>query len=359
VRSVAPGLSSGGRSADSVLFSGFRFTHHNEGSGYDGIVADPRHYVCGNRLLWGGRPETTLARKLNFVLVDLVTLWRGLGYSTVHYFYPENTVHFSPLLLKCLGKRVVYTLHLDEQILLSRPRTPFGWLKRKCFKYADLVISLSSQQTRNLQRELPGRSICFVPHGLAMEAPVPEPLEERFRDPKVVVVGSNYRDFDLLQRIVAGRGARPVTFHLVGLDQDSRRRFLGVPGVVVHGRLGCAEYRELLQSCLVMALPLVFATANNALLEAHKFHLPALCSDIPGARDYATCGTGFFPDADAFWQGYDRIAALERSGYRDLCLRSHREAVGRFSWDAVRLQLDRLYASRAAVGNPVEPPELP
>ncbi|HEY6874648.1 MAG TPA: hypothetical protein VI298_18160, partial [Geobacteraceae bacterium] len=93
-----------------VLYSGFRFSHHNPGSGYDGIVNDQRHYVCGNKFPFGTRPETSRLRKINFILVDLVTLFRGFGYSTIHYIYPENTAYLSPTILRCLGKKIVYTL---------------------------------------------------------------------------------------------------------------------------------------------------------------------------------------------------------------------------------------------------------
>jgi glycosyltransferase involved in cell wall biosynthesis len=328
-----------------TLYSGFRFSHHNLGSGYDGIVNDQQNYVCGNRLLLGTCHETSKWRKLNFLLVDIVTLLRGMRYPTIHYFYPENTALLSPLILKLAGKKIVYTIHLKDDYWLSPHCTPFGWVKRQCLKCADVVITLSSEQARNFQRSFPQKRIFFVPHGLDMDVPVPddEVLKNRFARLQVVVVGNNYRDFDLLDSILRTRSSRLATFQLVGLDVENRARFHGVPGVVCHNRLDHAGYDSLLASSFMMLLPLTFATANNALLEAHKQYLPSACSDIPGIRDYATSVTSLFSAPEQFWCAFDRLAALDLQGYRDFCIRSRTEGRERFSWEHIRRQILNAY----------------
>jgi hypothetical protein len=324
-----------------ILFSGFRFSHHNLGSGYDGIVADRRDFVSGNELPLGNRHEDSRLRKLNFLLVDLLTLVRGLRYPAVHYLYPEHTAYLSPLLLRLLGKRIIFTLHLDDQVWLSTPRTAFRRLKQRNLKSADVIVALSTQQAQVFQGRFPDKRVRFVPHGLDMDgpAPAPEELRQRWGELRVAVVGSNYRDFDLLGEIIGKRSSRRVTFHLVGLDRDSRERFSRLPGVVCHGRLESSEYEALLRSCLALALPLTFATANNALLEAHRNYLPAVCSDLPGISDYATADTLLFSTPEGFWEAFDRLAGLDPLAYRELCLRSHDEGRDRFCWQAIRRQL--------------------
>ncbi|HBG05171.1 MAG: hypothetical protein A2075_02715 [Geobacteraceae bacterium GWC2_58_44] len=327
-----------------TLYSGFRFSHHNQGSGYDNIVADRRHYVCGNSLPFGSCPEPSPLRKINFLLVDLYTLCRGLGYPVIHYFYPENTAYLSPLILGVLGKKIVFTVHLAEEAWLAPGRTPFGWLKRQGLKRADLIITLSSDQARKLKELFPHKEVRFVPHGMELGHPPPDDgvLARRRAELKIAVVGSNYRDFEMLERIVALRSSRPVTFHLVGLNQHDRRRFAGMAGVLCHNRLDSAQYEALLQSSFLMALPLSYATANNALLEAHKYHLPSVCSDIPGISDYALGDTMLFRSAGDFWHAFDRLARLTPEGYRDLCLRTNREAQARFTWEEIRREIAAL-----------------
>ena len=326
----------------SVLFSGFRYSHHNLGSGYDGVVHNNRDYVCGNLLPFSTYPEPSYARKLNFLLVDVLTLIRGMKYSAIHYFYPEDTSFFSPLILKCIGKTIIYTIHSDKERWLSPARNPFWWMKRQCLKHAaGVVISLSSAQAIEFQQLFPDKRVFFVPLGLDMNTPAPgdEQLIKRFDQLRVVMVGSNYRDFDMLEKIIRSRSIRPATFHLIGLDKANRKRFANVPGVTCYDRLEAEEYAELLQSSFIMALPLTFATANCALLEAHKFYLPAVCSDIPGVRDYATEDTVLFSRYEDFWNAFDRLVSLGFPAYRDVCVRTHKEAQARFSWSKIRREL--------------------
>ncbi|HEY6873543.1 MAG TPA: glycosyltransferase, partial [Geobacteraceae bacterium] len=225
-------------------------------------------------------------------------------------------------------------------------RTPFGWMKRRCLtQAADTIITLSLDQALNLRKVFPRKQVHFVPHGLDMAIPAQEDemFGKRREQLKIVVVGSNYRNFDMLERIVDTRASRRATFHLVGLDDKNRKRFQGVTGVVCHDRLNSEQYEDLLRSSFVMALPLTFATANNALLEAHKFCLPSLCSDIPGVTDYATGSTLFFDQPAAFWRVFDQLAQLNSSAYREMCVRIHREACARFSWEKVRQQIEDYY----------------
>jgi glycosyltransferase involved in cell wall biosynthesis len=327
-----------------VLYSGLRFSHHSAGSGYDGVVPDRRHFVCSSQLPLARFPEASFLRHLNFLLVDLLTLVRGLRYDAVHYIYPENTAYLSAWLLRLLGKRIVYTVHLSEQAWLAPTRSPFMRLKQFSLRAAHAIAVLSRAQRQAYRQRFPDKLVRFVPHGLSFEmltaaiAPLPR------RRGRLLVVGQNYRNFELLERIVSQRGERNVVFELVGMDERIRARFARYPEVSVHPRLDRTAYETLLQQALALVLPLSFSTANNALLEAYKFGLPVLASRIPGITDYAlSVERDLFGTASEFWNAYDALAALDDRTLQRLGARARRVARQRFGWPNIRAQLEELY----------------
>lgn len=272
---------------------------------------------------------------------------RAVRYDTVHYFYPENTAYLSPWPLRLLGKRIVYTVHLDERAWLRAAPSPFLRLKQLSLRAAHAIAVLSRHQEHVYRRVFRDKLVRFVPHGLTFDrvgAPPLDLFERRLQTRRLVVVGHNYRDFDLLERIVATRGARDVRFHLAGMDETTRRRFERQVGVVCHERLEPDAYDTLLRESFAMVLPLSFATANNALLEAYQCHLPALASRIPGITDYAVDpDRALFGSPEEFWARFDALAALDAAALRRDCIALHEAARARFSWPEVRSQLAALY----------------
>jgi glycosyltransferase involved in cell wall biosynthesis len=331
-----------------VLYSGFRYLHHNRGSGYDAVVGDRRDYVCGETLPFARYHETSFLRHFNFLLIDLVTLVRGLGYDTVHYFYPEWTAYLSPWPLRLLGKRIVYTVHVDEGWWLGPPPSVFKRLKQLSLRSAHALAVLSRSQSEVYSRAFPDKEVRFVPHGLVFDnarAPSVELFERRTCARRLVVVGRNYRDFDQLERIVALRGSRDVEIHLVGVGDEVPRRFEDEHArVVYHPRLDPDTYDNLLCESFALLLPLSYATANNSLLEAYKCYLPAFASRIDGITDYVVDGDrSLFSSPQEFWSKYDVLAELEPTALRDVSVAQHDAARERFTWPRIRAQLAALY----------------
>ncbi|MDA2889665.1 glycosyltransferase family 4 protein [Mycolicibacterium sp. BiH015] len=331
-----------------VLYSGFHYLHHNPGSGYDAVVADPRHYVSGAQLPFADRLESTAPRHLNFLLLDLITVLRALRYDTVHYFYPESTAYLSPWILRLLGKRIVYTVHLDDSQWFGETRSVHHRIKQKSMRAAHAIVVLSAQQRDVFHAALPDKVVSFVPHGFTFDDGSEPPVElfaTRTESPRrLVVVGSNYRDFDMLEQILAQRGSRPVQIDLVGMDEAARSRFRGRDGVVCHPRLDADSYVRLLRESFALLLPLTFATANNALFEAYNCYLPAFVSRIDGVTDYVADGDrSLFSSPEEFWSKYDALAALDASELREHCIALNSAARGRFSWDKVRAELAEVY----------------
>jgi glycosyltransferase involved in cell wall biosynthesis len=337
------------RSDTRVLYSGFHYLHLNPDSGYDKVVPDTGHYVSGERLPFANRLESTRPRHLNFLLLDLLTLVRGLRHDTVHYFHPEATAYLSPWLLRLFGKRIVYTVHLDDSQWLGSVRSTHHRIKQISLRAAHVIVVLSSQQREVFSQAFPDKNVSFVPHGFTFDAiaqPPVEVFERRTCEPRrLVMVGANYRDMDMLEQVVAERGSREVQIELVGMDEATKLRFAQQDGVVCHPRLDAASYHKLLWESFALLLPLTFATANNALLEAYNCYLPALLSRIDGVTDYVADGDrSLFSSAQEFWSKYDALTTLTPQELRDYCTTLHTVASDRYSWPKVRLELAKLYA---------------
>jgi glycosyltransferase involved in cell wall biosynthesis len=325
-----------------VLFSGFRYTHHSAGGGYD-LVAQGSRYVCGNRLPLGNREEHSLTARMNFLITDLVTLARGLSYDVVHYFYPENTAYLSPMLLQLLGKKIVLTVHQHEDVW-NASGSFYLKLKQRSFRNADVVIALSREQARVLDRDGTSRSR-YIPHGYAFEAGLPSEQEfaTRLLAKRVVVAGRNYRDFALLERIIQERTDPTVGFDLLGFAKAERDRFRIYENVITHDFLSDDVYRGMLRASSAVLVPLTFATANNALLEGYNAYLPVLANRVPGVTDYIVDTDKLFDSPAGFWISLNELLSAEPSEYMALCLRCGADARSRFSWSHVRDELEVVY----------------
>lgn len=322
-----------------LLYSGFKWDHHDARSGYHHVVASPVDYIDGARLPGGTQPDRSLGRRLNMLLIDLVTAVRGIRYDCVLIFYPEQTVYISPAILKLFGVRVMYAVHLDEHYWFERNDSVFLRLKRWNTRFVDHFIVLSQAHHRAFSRRFPEK-VTFIPHGLWTK---PAPSDETSRRKSIVVVGDNYRDYDLMGRAIDhfARKHPEVEFDLVGVNA-SKLRFDQRPGnFIAHGRLSSEVYNELVETCCFMFIPLTFATANNALLEGIASGVPVVCNKIDGARDYLE-DECIVESVEQLSQFYRRRAAMTVDELAAERARIVEMGRARFGWARIQNQVSDL-----------------
>lgn len=320
-----------------LLYSGFAWSHHDSVSGYHHVVPEGATYVNGSALPGAGREMRSNAwRRLNFILVDFLTAIQLLWCDVVVIFYPEQTAYFSPLIAKLFGKRVVYVLHLGREYWTDT-RSLLFFLKRICFDRADRFIVLSSEQEVLYSRlvKVPVRKIH---HGAWCEAY--RPLDG-VPAPVITVVGENYRDFDLLERIVRlfGERAQEFQFQLIGMGRTGRERFAGFENVTVCPRLETEAYREAIARSLCVVLPLTFATANNALLESLCSGVPVFCNETEGVLDYLPGRKYAFSSPEGFLEDARKLACLGEDDWASLRAELRRFAEACYAWPAIRRQV--------------------
>lgn len=324
-----------------ILWVGLRFKYHAERAGYDYVVPDGQGHVFANRLPFGGAVEGSLLRKLNFFLVDLVTCFRGVFYKKIVYYHPENTVFISPFFLKLLGKKIIFTIHLHEDLWLRRrPSSVFYWLRSKSLKCVDKIVSLSSAQAKEFAVYLGRRSAEFVPFAYNFSEYVPTLVEasHRLRLKKIVVVGSNYRDFSFLERVLESEEAAEYQFELLGMS-GVIERFANYKNVIVHCRLSDEAYMQLLRQCLIMFLPLSYSSANCAIFEAYDSCLPLICTQANGVRDYVNDSDSIIGDVQDFFFRVKKWVGGSSESYLEYVIKQKTVVSQKFSWPIVRRAL--------------------
>ncbi|MFK4442344.1 glycosyltransferase involved in cell wall biosynthesis [Caballeronia udeis] len=320
-----------------VLYSGFRWDHHDEVSGYHHVVASSTDYVDGGAL-WGGHsPIGSRSRRVNFLLIDVLTIVRSLRYRSVLLFYPEQTGYFSAPILRMLGKQVIYVVHLGEDYWLERDDSLFLKLKRFNLRFVSKFITLTQQQKAVFDDHFPGK-VVRIPHGTWCR--VRNNTGPSASDGKLhlTVVGDTYRDYALLARIIEfflHHNPR-VVFDLVGMKYEKLGESQRAANVVCHGRLNSRQYQEIIENSLFLLLPLKFATANNALLEGLVAGVPVICSNTHGVREYLPPGDYVFDSIEDLAlkvQHRSEMTQTERTAEGDRLSSFVKE---NYSWDVIR-----------------------
>lgn len=324
-----------------LLIASHFYPHHSPASGYGRLC----NYLPGRKLLstdmpWQANREGSLPLRISRKLFDLQILRESRRADLLHLLYAENHTVFMVKAARRLNPslKLVGTFHL-----------PFGYRSVKknlaALRSFDGIIALTASHADEIRRALPGKKVWFIPHGGVFDPSRPDP-DAFLRNPDfdIVTVGSNYRDWMCYGQIL--KIAKPRhpdwRFHMVGGGERGVYWFGKDPDVITHGRLSESEYFALLNRARALLLPLKFASANNALLEAHSVGLPAVCTDLPGVHDYSVSTTRFFKDAAGAVGQLEQLAAMDGAAAQSLRSRTTEEG-RRFDWRNVAREIVNAY----------------
>lgn len=315
-----------------ILFVGYRDPRHSSAGGYDGITKFPgSHTLWDKDVLLGSIPMHQRGKIINTFFLDLKARVVGKKYDVVHYFYGDMLLFpFS----KNRNFKIVTTIHLNFN---RRDKMPNMFLRT--LKSLDGVITLSSQQ----QKELEGLNIkaSFIPHGFNQPVFKKKAMAIDHSVINIVVSGSNYRDWDTLYKAIdyCAEEKNNIMFHLMGQPKAVKDSLCGKKNVICYPRLCDDDYYSLIAACDYNFLPLTFATANNALLEAEFLGVKSILPSISGISDYASEDYNFYYSSSE--QLYELFKSLKKGS---LCSEL-KEYAQRFLWENVFLQLNDYYNS--------------
>lgn len=325
-----------------ILLVGFRDPNHSLFGGYDQIrtmEGKPR-LLLADKYPFGTRFKTHWM-KIATTIMDIHARILCHKYNIVHFFYGELTCLPFPY-AKYGNTKTVITLHLN--IVGKRVERILNLLN-----YFDGIIVLSSHQKEYLKKM--GFESVFIPHGF--NTPVfnmvmvkdNKDRELNFSAINIVTIGSNYRDFDTLKRIIEDVGNNSgIKFHLVGIPGKWQAILSNYDNVSIYKRLNDDEYYSLLSCCDYNFLPLTFATANNTLLEAQSIGITSILPQISGIADY-----GAPAPLNLYYNRYEELLQIfnkiGKNGKNSDLIRFSKK----FSWENVNNQIVGYYSTLAKI----------
>ena len=263
-----------------ILFIGHRDPLHSSAGGYDKIANFPESDVLWDKdAPFGFLPMHKSGKIINTIFLDLKARRKMKSYDVAHYFYGDGLQFpFS----KRRHTKIVATIHMDIKKRTRRPKKFIQTLQS-----LDGVVSLSTSQ----QKELAALGIrsTFIPHGF--DKPEYKYCDNSLDKSKIniVISGSNYRDIETMRSVIRFclKERSDIVFHLLGQPANVKEDFKEYQNAKCYPRLSDNLYYSLISDCDYSFLPLTFATANNALLEAEFLGVRSILPDIDGISDYA------------------------------------------------------------------------
>jgi glycosyltransferase involved in cell wall biosynthesis len=257
----------------------------------------------------------------------------------VHALEGEHAIQYLPRWLRALpGRRVklVASFHQPPALLpeLVDPRI---------LPQFDCITLVAPAQEPFFRQHLPPGRIRVILHGIDSRFFVPGPARpaagDRFR---CVMAGHWLRDFAALERVAEALLGCPEFLFEVVTNRDVTAGRL--PNVLVHRDIDDQALRRTYQQADVLFLPLLDATANNALLEGMACGLPVVSTDLPAVRAYVGDGGALLVPAGSV-DGYAQaLLALQADPARRRALaQGARRRAEELDWSVVAQSYADLY----------------
>ncbi len=210
-----------------------------------------------------------------------------------HFLYGDFDYRYLGLLDGLNGNRVVASFHLPIWRL-----TEFVNISQHFSRLAAAIV-VGKNQIPFFEKYLNSSKVHWIPHGV--DTCYFSPLEKiKIGRRRILFVGQHLRDFDTLKKVIIYfERNKPTVEIVIVVSDEMKAEFSGFDSVKVYTRLTDDELLALYQTSDLMMLPVLDATAMNAMLEGMACGLPIVVTDIGGVRDYVneSCAV-FVPKGD-------------------------------------------------------------
>ncbi len=288
----------------------FRFPHHGAYSSYHRLLA---YLSPPDRAVDATLPRFVYSRYLNprgltqryWLQHAERKAWRLAGqeeHDWLHYLYPEHG-YFRGAELRTGRTKIAVSGHLPQSVVEQGIDRLDGFFA--ALRMAEAVIVMSPDSVDFYRSLAPSASVVFIPHGVDTHYFSPAgryPSDGRRR---LLTVGNMLRDFETLAAVINTAAERDLawTFTVIAnrdrlqglagrLSPAGRQLFQPLYGIPDDALLQVYRTSDLL------FLPLLDATANNALIEAMACGLPILVTDLASVRGYAADSVRYLATRD-------------------------------------------------------------
>ena len=246
--------------------------------------------------------------------------------SDCTYHLPKNKFTFT---LHVLPGVVKYKEFRQNAFLFLK----YHLIQKRAFRRARNIVCVSSNLLEGIPKKYRSKAR-FIPHGVDTEFwdPALAKMPKAFPDGGYVLsVGSHGMDRQLLGQLIEANPSVPFVF--VGVKEKLGDH----PNAHYLSKISDEELRDLYLGAALTSRPLLFATANNCILESMAMGKTILVNRIPGVTDYLTDDTCVFTDT---------LKAMSLANIPALKLDPafiRRTAIEKFSWASVVNAYEAIY----------------
>jgi glycosyltransferase involved in cell wall biosynthesis len=333
-----------------------RYYHHTASGGYDRLAA-----AVGARVIMSKQIPGLFGRAANRIWLQLtpspfyqVGDWLAeLQALATELFWPSDVMHV-------LYNSQIYLLSKRRKLLrcplIVTFHAPFEHIGPHFYDAypkdlgIDVAVVVATSQIPIMQRWIDPRKIVYIPHGIDTDRFRPEGQTLSPDKLRLLTVGHNMRDWIVIHRTIdeINRRGLDAEFHVV-TDERFFPYLTGCDNVVLHSEISEAELVCLYRSADVLFLPMINATANNAILEALACGTPVISTLVGGIPDYVNEESGWLLPPGDVYAHVNLIASL--AGDRELA-RNRRDAARaqalKFDWRCIAEQMVALYTATCA-----------
>jgi glycosyltransferase involved in cell wall biosynthesis len=267
----------------------------------------------------------------------------------MHYLYPEHG-YYKGKKYRQGQTRIAMSCHLPKNTLEAHAEI----YTRLCegFSIADALIVMSPDYVEYYQQLAPRAEVRFIPHGIDIHYFCPGKVRQADKtEIQILTVGTMLRDFKTLASLInlAVNEGKNWKFVLLSNQEslDTLQSTLTAKGMekvrLLRG-IGNEELLRLYQESALLYLPLLDATANNAVVESMACGLPMLLTDFPATRAYAG-DTAFYVKQGDYSGAFEQMNQLlsSPSKLEEAASKARHHAVTELAWEAIIQKHQKLF----------------
>jgi glycosyltransferase involved in cell wall biosynthesis len=286
-----------------------RWVHHTPSGGYDRIKDEISSAVIHRResgyffsgslrrkVLKHCMPSTFYMNRyhlndLSAEIRSFIAVYRQHA-DLLHALYGEDQLNFLLRYRNWLNCALVATYHLPSESTFINKITQAKIHNR--LPPPDSAIVMSNSMISDYEQWVGKGNVFFIPHGIDTEIFFPLKNEYEIKDEylRILIVGGHGRDWNTIKNVVqSSQKNKSIRYKVVG-PARVRRMFNEDKNVEVHVGIPETDLIEYYRISDLVLLPVTYATANNALLEALACGTPVISTKTGGIPDYLdhTCG---------------------------------------------------------------------
>ena len=207
----------------------------------------------------------------------------------VHVLYGDEQLDLLLRRRRKLSCPLIATFHLPTYQVRQR----FEETQKHLVSGIDLAVVVGTDQLPAFRNWLGSERVIYIPHGIDTDRFCPaEPMPRR-DGVRLITVGHHMRDWKALDKIIYQCYVQKlaVQFDIVALEHGLSSS-ASLPNVHFHSQIPEEQLIQLYREADALLLPMSYATANNAALEALACGTPVISTMVGGIPGYVddTCG---------------------------------------------------------------------